>query len=252
MTKRGDRALRRASTLSGLTLLLAVSPLAAQNASAPVTLIYSNEEQVYFAGEARVPVPMRVNLVIVPTRPDIDKLPYTLAFVDAFGTEVFRPMPFADVAKQIGALPIADRIGLTIDGQKLELRRARPATCWVAIRKDKPKADGSPDWHFQQGVTLHDQGGRAMIGTGVADTQPVMIRMRNVIWPPKADGTPSSNKPSIVLYVHKPDQYDRSEAYAWGDPGAARIDINLRWMQASCGIDGMEQPSAVTPANFRG
>ena len=38
----------------------------------------------------------------------------------------------------------------------------------------------------------------------------------------------------------------------WGDPGAARIGINLRWMQASCGIDGMENPSAVTATSFRG
>ena len=41
--------------------------------------------------------------------------------------------------------------------------------------------------------------------------------------------------------IHKPDQPDSAESYVWGDPGTARIGINLLWMQASCGIDGMEQ-----------
>jgi len=71
--------------------------------------------------------------------------------------------------------------------------------------------------------------------------------MRNVIWPP-----PTTNKPSIVLYIHKPDEPDRAESYSWADPGATRIGINLRWVQASCGIDGVETPNQVTTTTFRG
>lgn len=244
---RGDEGLRHRLAIAVLGALLAPTPSGAQDAAAPGPMLYSNEEQVYFAAEAKQPVPMRVNLLIAPARPGADTGPFTLAFVDAFGTEVFRPLPFADVAKQIGTLPPAAKIELSIDGQTLDLRRARPATCWVAIKKDQPKADGSADWVFQPGVKLHDQGGRALVGGGDSGAQAVVIRMRNVIWPAKADGSPNSNKPSVVLYVHKPAEPDRSEAYAWGDPGAARIGINLRWMQASCAIDGMEQ----TVANFR-
>lgn len=201
---------------------------------------YSNEEQVYFAKEANQPAPPLIYLLV-------DEQTQTEA-VDAFGMPSHKILDGMTITSGN-----AERFTARLpDGKVAEMRRARPATCWVAIKKNKPKADGSPDWFFAQGVRLHDQGGRAMVGEGVADMQPVMIRMRNVVWPPKADGTPSSNKPSIVLYVHKPDQYDRSEAYVWGDPGAARIGINLRWMQASCGIDGMEQPSAVTATSFRG
>ena len=202
---------------------------------------YSNEEQVYFAKEAGKPVPPLLYM-------QVDAMMRVTA-TDAFGVATKQNldgMTLTDTGVPGG---VAVR---QPDGAVLELRRARPATCWVAIRKDKPKADGSPDWHFQQGVTLHDQGGRALVGKDVTDTQPLVIRMRNVVWPPKADGTPSSNKPSIVLYVHKPDRPDSAESYAWADPGAARIGINLRWMQASCGIDGMEQPSAVTATSFRG
>lgn len=221
--------------------LFAGSPATAERIVAPFPEpgIYSNEEQVYFAKEAGQPAPP-----VVMLRVDDAK---QIRPIDAFGATTVANMFSNSVA--VDGKDIRAELK---DGTVLKLRRARPATCWVAIRKDKPKADGSPDWFFASGVTLHDQGGRALVGTGAADTQPVVIRMRNVVWPPKADGTPSTNKPSVVLYVHKPDQPDKSEAYAWADPGAARVGINLRWMQASCGIDGMEQPSAVTATSFRG
>jgi hypothetical protein len=224
----------------------------ANEPQAPVTAIFSNEEQVYFAKEAKQPAPPLVYLKVAQPA-DHRALPVVTG-VDAFGAPALvDPVLLTQMTQGMKGKNNfrSATLGIGID-KPIQLRRARPATCWVAIKKDKPKADGSPDWYFAQGVKLHDQGGRAMAGTGVADTQPVMIRMRNVIWPNNADGKPSSNKPSIVLYVHKPDQFDRSEAYVWGDPGAARIGINLRWMQASCGIDGMEQPSAVTATNFRG
>jgi hypothetical protein len=133
------------------------------------------------------------------------------------------------------------------NGQVSQLRRARPASCWVAIRKDKSKADGKEDWLFLRDVKLNDQGGRARAGGGDSGAQEVVIRMRNVVWP-----QPTTNKPSLVLYVHKPDQPDRAESYVWADPAAARIGINLRWMQASCTIDGAEKASEVSSTTFRG
>jgi hypothetical protein len=189
--------------------------------------VYSNEEQSYFAkeqGKSAIPLMM--------IRVDENG---QMTSVDAFGQPGKIPienMPFHYDENGIYAT--------LADGTKLELRRARPATCWTAIPKKKPKPDGSPDWFFVRDVKLHDQGGRALVGGGDTGADPLVIRMRNVIWPPSADGKPATNKPSIVLYVHKPDQPDRAESYVWADPGAARIGINLRWMQASCGIDGAE------------
>jgi len=55
----------------------------------------------------------------------------------------------------------------------------------------------------------------------------VGIKMRNVRWPY------GNNRPSLVLYAYRPDE-DRAVSYAWADPSAQRIGINLRWMQASC------------------
>jgi hypothetical protein len=232
---------RSACIGAAVLAVFAGSPVVAERIVAPFPEpgIYSNEEQVYFAKEAGQPAPP-----IVMLRVDAA---HQIRPVDAFGVDTVANMYSNSV--EVDGTDIRAELK---DGTALKLRRARPATCWVAIRKDKPKADGSPDWFFASGVKLHDQGGRALVGKDAPDTQPVVIRMRNVVWPPKPDGTPSTNKPSVVLYVHKPDEPDRSEAYAWADPGAARVGINLRWMQASCGIDGMEQPSAVTATSFRG
>ncbi len=110
-------------------------------------------------------------------------------------------------------------------------------TCWASVRKPTPKPDGGEDWAFYPGLKLHDQGGRVLAdGKG---GPPVVLRMRNVVWPS------GNNRPSLVLYIHRPEAPDRAESYAWADPGAARIGINLRWVQASCTIDGREAP---TPA----
>lgn len=108
-----------------------------------------------------------------------------------------------------------------------EIRKARPFTCWLSVRKFAGKADGSEDWTFSRGLRLFDQGGRIHVpGNGEAPN--VTIRLRNVTWE-----AGSRNRPSLVLYVHKSDPV-RAEGYSWTSPEAALIGINLRWVQSSC------------------
>lgn len=133
------------------------------------------------------------------------------------------------------------------DGTETNLKRARPVECWAAVKKIEPKADGSPDWLFVQKLNLHDQGGRVMAGGGDTGAEPLILRMRAVYWP-----APSTNRPSMVLYVHKPDNPDSAVSYSWADIGASRVGLNLRWMQASCTIKGAEQASEVNTESFRG
>lgn len=110
-----------------------------------------------------------------------------------------------------------------------EIRRARHFSCWVSARKFAGKPDGSEDWTFTRGLEIFDQGGRVTVpGEGAAPD--VTIRLRNVTW---AKG--SRNRPSFVLYVHKDDPL-RAESYSWASPDAELIGINLRWVQASCGL----------------
>ena len=150
---------------------------------------------------------------------------HQVSYIDAFGN----PAPPGNAS--ITQAPDGS-LSMTLPGGRVSvLRRSRPVTCWGSVPKSQKKRDGSEDWYFVPNLKFHDQGGRAQYGGPEAGTAPVVLRMRNVIWP---TGT---NKPSVVLYVHTPDNPDHAVAYAWADPGAKRVGINLRWMQASCTID---------------
>jgi hypothetical protein len=185
--------------------------------AAALATIFSNEELVYFEHEAgRTPPPWTA----------VEWEQGALKFVDAHG----RPAAPVRIA---GHSVDGDILTLRLaDGSERKLRRARPATCWAALLKDRHKADGQEDWHFARGLKLHDGGGRVTVAAEGA--RPAVLRMRNVVWP---SGT---NRPSLVLYIHTPDDPERAVSYAWADPQASRVGINLRWMQASCTIDGKE------------
>ncbi len=216
--------------------LLAVLVGAASIAGSPPMIesaTYSNEEQVYFDKEAKRVAPPWTSI-----RVDAGKI----TPVDAYGAPVTGVIA-ANQLRRISRDTIEMRFA---DGKVTELRRARPVTCWVAVRKDKPKADGSEDWLFQSGVKLHDQGGRARVGGGDSGVQPVVIRLRNVTW-----DKGSTNAPVVTLYAHKPENPDHAEAYSWAAPDSSRVGINLRWMQAGCTI-GAAAPSQLKQGNFRG
>ena len=100
-------------------------------------------------------------------------------------------------------------------------RKARRFECWMTAMQ----RDG--EWTFRRGLEIHDQGGMVWLETEEETPQQVGIKMRNVRWPY------GNNRPSLVLYAYRPDE-DRAVSYAWADPSAQRIGINLRWMQASC------------------
>ena len=100
-------------------------------------------------------------------------------------------------------------------------RKARRFECWMTAKQ----RDG--EWTFRRGLEIYDQGGMAWLKTEEEAPQQVGIKMRNVRWPY------GNNRPSLVLYAYRPNE-DRAVSYAWADPSAQRIGINLRWMQASC------------------
>ena len=118
------------------------------------------------------------------------------------------------------------------DGRRTELRHGTPYTCWIAIPRFAKKADGGDDTLFAGKLKLHDQGGRVTLGGGDSGAPQAIFRVRNVVWP-----APSTNRPSLVLYVIKPDAPDKAVSYSWADPDARLIGINLRWVQGSCTKD---------------
>jgi hypothetical protein len=199
--------------------------------------IYTNEEETYFDALAKRPTAPWTS-VKVERLPDYNQT----TFVDAFGKpKMFAPAQTKFVKKS------ADRVDLVFpDGVVTELRRARPVSCWVAIRKEKPKEDGSEDWYFARDVKLHDQGGRALVGGGDTGAQQVMIRVRNVTW-----DKGSTNAPVVSLYIHKPENWDKAESYSWAAPDSARVGINLRWVQTGCAIEGLGAASKLDTDTFK-
>ncbi|MEM9500534.1 MAG: hypothetical protein AAF941_01690 [Pseudomonadota bacterium] len=198
------------TSAGALAALICVSPAIAEDSLPPG--IWTNTEDAYFAEE------------------EGRKKPDAYAFevgedgrwrvIDAFG----------EPQGSWQNTPIVDLTFNTEDGWQLagsELRKARPYTCWVSVKKFAAKPDGSADWTFSSGLAIFDQGGRAM-APGNGEAPDVTIRMRNVTW---ARG--SRNRPSLVLYVHKQDPI-RAESYSWASPEASLVGVNLRWMQGSC------------------
>ncbi|MEM7283457.1 MAG: chromophore lyase CpcT/CpeT [Pseudomonadota bacterium] len=104
-------------------------------------------------------------------------------------------------------------------------RKARPFSCWIAVKHQEGEG-----WYFQRGVKLHDQGGRFWVTTDEASPQTVGLKMRNVVWPY------GNNQPSLVVYAYN-EGSDRAVSYAWSEPTAKRVGLNLRWMQASCSAE---------------
>jgi hypothetical protein len=252
--------LPRETVMRALAAILAFIAAPAGAGTTPADLIpgvYTNDEDVYFAKDAGRTPPVETRIAI--TR---DRGGFRLTAIDPFGKPTddgivlaategptlnagpcampFRPdkgvlvaLPRTGACRNQSIMERFDLGGLTLrlgDGTTTMLRRARPVTCWAAMPKEAKKADGSTDWYGVRDLALHDQGGRAAFGGGETGAKAATIKIRNVVWPT------GPNKPSVVLYVYTPDAPDTAVAYSWADPGATRVGINLRWMQASCTI----------------
>lgn len=262
-----------------MALVLSANQIDKEPASHPMLSgTYSNEEHVYFEKDAGRESPPWTSLKVVKSDQG-----WQLWEVDAHGRQLGEPQSVGfqagkerDIVTVGSCSRYFDRVETTWtysslqnrkacrqkfqiteigeDGLKLrfsngvetELKRVRNVICWAAIPKSKKKNDGSTDWLFERNLSLHDQGGRVTIGGGDSGAEEVTLRMRAVHWPP-----PSTNRPSMVLYIHKDDP-NRAASYSWADIDASRVGINLRWMQASCTIEGAERASEVTNSNFRG
>ena len=176
------------------------------------TGIWTNTEDEYFAEEEGREKPEWVALEIGDAG--------EWRRLDAFGEALTEWS-----SEPIAGLTFDQGTGWQIGGS--ELRRAKPLSCWVSVRKFAAKPNGDEDWTFANNLRIFDQGGRVLVsGDGLAPN--VTIRVRNVTW---AKG--SRNKPALVLYAHKQDPV-RAESYSWASPDASLIGINLRWVQASC------------------
>ena len=199
-------------------MMIAVLPLLLSPLPIPGPGTYTNEEEVYFDGEAKRPASPWIGIVVAAGG--------SLTFVDRFGN------PTPPTAHKAVRATGQDRATMMLaNGRETELRQARTATCWGASLKAAKTPDGSDDWYGARDLKLHDQGGRVSFGGGETGAPAATLRMRNVVWPS------GPSRPSLVLYIHTPEGGERAVGYSSADKDAKTVGINLRWMQASCTID---------------
>jgi len=122
-----------------------------------------------------------------------------------------------------------DEAGNHVFGNKAgvahKLLKQQLFTCWIYAKDDAAESGG----HFKNGLKISDQGGEIWLPL-TEEGKKVGVKMRNVHWPY------GNNRNSLVLYAHNDDS-GRAVSYAWTEPDAKRIALNLRWVQASCTRD---------------
>jgi len=110
-----------------------------------------------------------------------------------------------------------------------KLKKVHYFSCWLAVKREGAADDAEGAWSFDRDIAVHDGGELVWTRASTREAR-VGLKIRDVVWPS------GPNKDSLVLYVHDEaaTHPERAASYAWADPDADRLGINLRWMQASC------------------
>jgi len=107
------------------------------------------------------------------------------------------------------------------DGMPYKLKRARPFTCWAALRKEGTvdKYDGMLD------VTMHDQGKWVTFRTEDGKETKYAFELSQLRYGQKV--------PVMKLALYDAGK-EQAFAYTWTEPESRKIGINLRWIQVGC------------------
>ncbi len=111
---------------------------------------------------------------------------------------------------------------------RVEARRVRWYSGWAAINGAGPDArPESTDWHMNRDLRIGNEGGRAALHWRDGQNAGYSLELERATY---RDG----NVPVVKLSVIE-DSSGRAIAYAWANPEATRIGINLGWLQV--GLD---------------
>ena len=138
------------------------------------------------------------------------------------------------------------RITGVASGDPYWLERARIFHCYA----DVPGVGGGVDVPFERfdRFTLHDKGGvhwfrsTAYPERGLA-ARDIGLTLRAVTWHVLNEANGNFNRDSLVLSVMErlPDGSVKEHGYAFTDPDAERIAINLKWMLGNCAMTPRDQ-----------
>lgn len=116
---------------------------------------------------------------------------------------------------------------------RVEARRVRWYSGWAAINGAGPTArPDSTDWHMNRDLRISNEGGRAALHWRDKNNSGYSLELERATY---RDG----NVPVVKLSVIE-DASGRTVAYAWANPEATRIGINLGWLQV--GLDSAASP----------
>lgn len=138
-----------------------------------------------------------------------------------------------------------ERITGVASGEPFWLERARQFYCYVDI----PGVGGGRDIPFERydGIRLHDKGGSHWLRTREAVPRDVGILLQSVTWHVLNEKDGAFNRDSLVLYAMErlADGTVKEHGYAFTDPAADRIGLNLKWMLVNCAMTprGQVRPS---------
>lgn len=119
------------------------------------------------------------------------------------------------------------------DGRE-NLRRVRWFDGWAAVNGGGPKASAdNRDWHMNRGLRLSSEGGRAALKWRDGGASGYSIELERLTYR-------ESETPVLKLSVIE-DASGQVLTYAWANPEATRIGLNLGWLQV--GLDAtLPQP----------
>ena len=113
-----------------------------------------------------------------------------------------------------------------------DLRRVQIFSGWAAINGGGPKASAdSNDWHIDRAVRIDNEGGRYALHWRDGGASGYSLALERVTY---RDGNIAVLKLSVIE-----DASGQTLAYAWANPEATRIGINLGWVQV--GLEGLQQ-----------
>jgi hypothetical protein len=120
-----------------------------------------------------------------------------------------------------------------------DLRRVRWFAGWAAINGGGAKADAANrDWHIDRKLRIGSEGGRYALKWRDGNASGYSLMLERLTYR-------EGNVPVLKLSVVS-DADGSTLAYAWANPEATRIGINLGWVQI--GLSGEDQPAAAAGA----
>lgn len=134
-----------------------------------------------------------------------------------------------------------ERITGVDNGEPYWLERARVFHCYA----DLPGVGGGRDEPFEryEGFTLHDKGGSHWFTTRDDPAREIGLVLQSVTWQVLNENNGNFNRNSLVVYTLErlPDGSTRDHGYAFTEPEAERIGVNLKWMLVNCSMTPRDQ-----------